>query len=220
MRRIIIVEDDLELRQELKLLLDNNGYEGIILEAFDDAKNRILQENPELILLDIHIPNLNGEYLLKEIHKESEVPVIMVTSSNNELDEVVSMSFGADDYITKPYNPTILLLRIEAIFKRIYKNHTIIPYRNIKLNISKGVIATDKEEILLSKNELKIFSFLLTHHGQIVSRDDIINYLWDTETFVDDNTLTVNMSRLRHKLEEIGLKDVIETKRGIGYLLL
>lgn len=220
MRRIIIVEDDLELRQELKLLLDNNGYEGIILEAFDDAKNRILQENPELILLDIHIPNLNGEYLLKEIRKESEVPVIMVTSSNNELDEVVSMSFGADDYITKPYNPTILLLRIEAIFKRIYKNHTIIPYRNIKLNISKGVIATDKEEILLSKNELKIFSFLLTHHGQIVSRDDIINYLWDTETFVDDNTLTVNMSRLRHKLEEIGLKDVIETKRGIGYLLL
>lgn len=220
MRRIIIVEDDLELRQELKLLLDNNGYEGIILEAFDDAKNRILQENPELILLDIHIPNLNGEYLLKEIRKESEVPVIMVTSSNNELDEVVSMSFGADDYITKPYNPTILLLRIEAIFKRIYKNHTIIPYRNIKLNISKGVIATDKEEILLSKNELKIFSFLLTHHGQIVSRDDIINYLWDTETFVDDNTLTVNMSRLRHKLEEIGLKDVIETKRGSGYLLL
>ena len=220
MRRIIIVEDDLELRQELKLLLDNNGYEGIILESFDDAKNRILQENPELILLDIHIPNLNGEYLLKEIRKESEVPVIMVTSSNNELDEVVSMSFGADDYITKPYNPTILLLRIEAIFKRIYKNHTIIPYRNIKLNISKGVIATDKEEILLSKNELKIFSFLLTHHGQIVSRDDIINYLWDTETFVDDNTLTVNMSRLRHKLEEIGLKDVIETKRGIGYLLL
>lgn len=220
MRRIMIVEDDLELRLELKLLLDNNGYEGIILESFDNAKSRILQKNPELILLDIHIPNLNGEYLLKEIRKESEVPVIMVTSSNNEMDEVISMSYGADDYIIKPCNPTILLLRIEAIFKRIYTSQTVIPYRNIKLNISKGVIVTEQEEILLSKNELKIFNFLLTNQGQIVSRDDIMNYLWDTENFVDDNTLTVNISRLRHKLEDIGLKNVIETKRGSGYLLL
>lgn len=220
MKRILIIEDDLELQKELKILLDNNGYEGVILKDFSHVLEEIDIQNPELILLDINIPNISGEYILKELRKHSEIPVIMVTSSSNELDEVISMSYGADDYITKPYNPTILLLRIEAIFKRFYKMQTIVPYQTVQLNISKSVIETEKGEVSLSRNEMKIFHYLINNQGRIVSRDEIMNYLWDTDAFIDDNTLTVNINRLRHKLAQVDLIDVIETKRGQGYLLL
>lgn len=220
MKRILIIEDNLELQNELKLLLDNNGYEGVILKDFSRVLEEIVRQNPELILLDIHIPNVSGEYILKELRKQSEIPVIIVTSSSNELDEVISMSYGADDYITKPYNPTILLLRIEAIFKRICKIQTIVPYQTVQLNISKSVIETEKGEVPLSRNEMKIFNYLITNRGGIVSREEVMDYLWDTDAFIDDNTLTVNINRLRHKLMQAGLSDVIETKRGQGYLLL
>ena len=180
----------------------------------------IAENNSDLVLLDINIPNENGEYLLKEIRKTSNVPIIMVTSRNTELDEVVSMSYGADDYITKPYNPTILLLHIEALFKRIEKNSPRLRYRHIELNLEKGTIEAGTEEIILSKNELMIFSYLLKNQGKIVTREDIMNYLWNTEEFIDDNTLTVNINRLRKRLLDVGLGDCIETRRGQGYILL
>ena len=220
MKKILIVEDDIELSKELKLLLEQNGYQAEAISNFSNTKQQILESNSDLVLLDINIPNENGEYLLKEIRKVSNVPIIMVTSRNTELDEVVSMSYGADDYITKPYNPTILLLHIEALFKRIEKNSPRLRYRHIELNLEKGTIETENEEITLSKNELMIFTYLLKNQGKIVTREDIMNYLWDTEEFIDDNTLTVNINRLRKRLLDVGLGDCIETRRGQGYILL
>lgn len=220
MKKILIVEDDIELSKELKLLLEQNGYQAEIVSDFSNTKQQILESNSDLVLLDINIPNENGEYLLKEIRKVSNVPIIMVTSRNTELDEVVSMSYGADDYITKPYNPTILLLHIEALFKRIEKNSPRLRYRHIQLNLEKGTIETENEEITLSKNELMIFTYLLKNQGKIVTREDIMNYLWDTEEFIDDNTLTVNINRLRKRLLDVGLGDCIKTRRGQGYILL
>ena len=220
MKKILIVEDDIELSKELKLLLEQNGYQAEIVSDFSNTKQQILESNSDLVLLDINIPNENGEYLLKEVRKVSNVPIIMVTSRNTELDEVVSMSYGADDYITKPYNPTILLLHIEALFKRIEKNSPRLRYRHIQLNLEKGTIETENEEITLSKNELMIFTYLLKNQGKIVTREDIMNYLWDTEEFIDDNTLTVNINRLRKRLLDVGLGDCIETRRGQGYILL
>lgn len=218
--KILIIEDEIELREELKVLLDENGYEGIILESFENIKQDTLSINPDLILLDIKIPYTNGQQLLKEIRKESDVPIIMVTSKNTEMDEVLSMSYGADDYITKPYNPVLLLLRIEAILKRVNKSNNNLSYNNVKVNLLKSTLEYEDKELLLSKNEMSIFYFMLMNKGKIVSRDAIMNYLWGNDRFIDDNTLTVNINRLRKKLETIDLKGVIQTRREQGYILI
>jgi two-component system response regulator protein GraR len=218
--KILIVEDDIELRNELKLLLDDNGYEAMILPSFYNGKEEILAIDPDLVLLDIKIPNTNGQQLLKEIRKESDVPVIMVTSKDSELDEVLSMSYGADDYITKPYNPALLLLHIEALFRRMNKINNIQSYRGVKVNLLKSTLENGDKELLLSKNEMSIFYFLLNHQGEIVTRNQIMNHLWGEDKFIDDNTLTVNITRLRKKLESIELKGVIETRREQGYILI
>ena len=213
---IAIIEDDKSLRVELKKTLTNNGYDVLLVEDYSNLSS-IMTAN--LLLLDIQLPNANGIYLLKEIRKQSNLPILMVTSRNTEMDELICMSYGADDYITKPYNPQILLLRIEAVLKRLHFTPQVYTYENIHLNPAKGVIETEKGEITLSKNELRIFLYLLEHVGNIVSREEIMRYLWDSEEFIDDNTLTVNINRLRNRLEDAGLKDVIETRRGQGYLL-
>ncbi|UWO90821.1 response regulator transcription factor [Thomasclavelia spiroformis DSM 1552] len=176
--------------------------------------------NPDLILLDIKLPYLNGQQLLKQIRKNSNVPIIMVTSKDSEIDEILAMSYGADDYITKPYNPTILLLHIEAIFKRLNKIDNNLVYHGVNINLSKSILKKDNIELLLSKNEMSIFYFLFMNQGKIVSRDEIMNYLWGTDKFIDDNTLTVNMTRLKKKLVQIGLINVIETRRDQGYILI
>lgn len=218
--KILIIEDDFELSNELKILLDNNGYHGIILQDLQNALENIIKINPDLILLDIKLPYLNGQQLLKQIRKNSNVPVIMVTSKDSEIDEILAMSYGADDYITKPYNPTILLLHIEAIFKRLNKIDNNLVYHGVNVNLSKSTLKKDDIELLLSKNEMSIFYFLFMNQGKIVSRDEIMNYLWGTDKFIDDNTLTVNMTRLKKKLVQIGLINVIETRRDQGYILI
>lgn len=219
--KILIIEDDIELREELKILLEDNDYEVEILTSFENTKEDVLKIDPDLVLLDIKLPCISGQQLLKEVRKESDVPVIMVTSKNTEVDEILSMTYGADDYITKPYNAILLLLRIEALFKRINKNSTKnLKYRHVKLNLLKSTLESDKEELLLSKNEMGIFYFLLLNMGKIVTREEIMDYLWGTNKFIDDNTLTVNINRLRKKLESIGLKGVVETRREQGYILI
>lgn len=220
MQKILIIEDDKLLAQELKELLENAGYQPIILESFQEITKNILKQNADLILLDINLPDNNGQLLLKEIRKKSNIPVIMVTSRDTETDEVISMSSGADDYITKPYNPTILLLRIEAILKRTQNEPQKIEYKNMKIDKSKSQIICEDKVIVLSRNEILMLEYLLKNQGKIVSREEIMSYLWESEEFVDDNTLTVNISRLRSKLEIVGLKNVIETRRGQGYILV
>ena len=219
MKRILIVEDDVKLREELKVLLDHHGYEATIQTDMEHILESIVNGAYDLVLLDINLPHTSGVTLLKDLRKTSDIPVIMVTSQNTEIDEVVSMSYGADDYITKPYHPTLLLLHIEALLKRIDHVSSVFSYQNIQVIPEKGVIKTSSLELPLSKNEMQIFCYLLKHQGKIVSREDIMNYLWDTDLFIDDNTLTVNISRLRNRLREVGLEDVIETRKGQGYLL-
>lgn len=220
MKKILIVEDDKTICEELKELLNNAGYDAMILEAFNNAKDRILEIKPDLILLDINIPFLNGELLLRELRKESDVPVIMVTSKNTEVDEVLSMSYGADDFITKPYNPTILLLRVAAVLKR-YDNHSDnLVYRDMVINPSKGTLSRDDNEVLLTKNEMIVFMYLYNHVGRIVTRDELMTDLWNNNEYINDNALTVNVSRLRGKLKDIGYDDAIETRKGQGYILL
>ena len=219
MKKILIVEDDTSISEELKNLLNNAGYNGIILKDFENSFEEIKKENPDLILLDINIPKLNGEMLLQKIRKESNVPIIMITSKNTEADEVLSMSYGADDYITKPYNPTILLLRINAIFKRMENKNAILTYNELEIDPKKGIVKNEKEEIILTKNEMIIFTFLLANKGNIVTRDELMTDLWNNDSYINDNALNVNISRLRTKLKDFGYEDSIETRKGQGYIL-
>lgn len=220
MKRILIVEDDQTLQEELKALLDNASYDALVLKDFTNSKEAILKENPDLVLLDINIPNINGEILLKQLRSESNVPIIMVTSRMTEIDEVLCMSYGADDYITKPYNPTILLLRIAALFKRIEQEPEFLKYEDLKVIPRKGIVVRGDKVIYLSKNEMLILTLLISNRSKIVERETIVTELWDNDEFVDDNTLTVNISRLRNKLRDIGYNDIIETRKGQGYIIL
>lgn len=219
MNKIYIVEDDRSIRTELVELLNNSGYETECLVDFSDAENSIINAEPDLILLDINIPLVNGETLLRNIRKKTDTPVIMVTSRTSETDEVLSMSYGADDYITKPYNPTILLLRISAVLKRASKISVKASYRNLHINLAKGSLSDGNDEVILTKNEMIIFQLLLDRQGQIVSRNDIMTTLWDNEEYINDNALTVNISRLRNKLADFGCENAIETRKKQGYIL-
>lgn len=223
MHKIMIVEDDESISSELKELLQNSGYEVVVLQDFNNSLNEILRVAPDLLLMDINIPYVNGELLLQCLRKSSNIPVIMVTSKNNETDEALSISYGADDYITKPYNPNILLLRIGAVIKRTSTNYSAnsneLAYRDLTFDTQKGIIKKDGIEIVLTKNEMIIFSYLLTHKDKIVTRDELMTALWDNTEFVNDNALTVNISRLRNKLKELGYEDAIDTRKGQGYIL-
>lgn len=221
MKKIVIVEDEKVIREELCALLENAGYRAESLMDFSHTATDILNSGGDLVLLDINIPEMNGEQVLREVRRKSEIPVIMVTSRTEELDEVLSMSYGADDYITKPYNPTILLLRIQAILKRTEKTGAdMYHYRDIAIYQGKGVLDNGKKQIILTKNEMLIFMVLFQHQGRIVSRDELMTKLWDNSEYISDNALTVNISRLRTKLEEMGYPDVIETRKKQGYLLV
>lgn len=221
MKKILVVEDDDKLRQELQIFLSRNGYAVTGVEQFDNTLSDILQAEADLVLLDINLPSEDGEYILKELRKESDVPVIMITSRDSEMDELLSMHYGADHYVTKPFNTQILLAKIMAILKRTSNamSQERMNCGAFVLDLSKSRIEREDRWIELTVNELKIIKCLVKHKGNIVSREDIINDLWDSDAFIDDNTLTVNMTRIRRKLEELGLQDVIVTKRGQGYTL-
>ena len=220
MQKILIIEDDQSIAKELKELLDTSGYESIILEEVSNVLEKILHTDANLILLDINLPEMNGELLLKEFRKHSNLPVIMVTSRNSETDEVLSMSYGADDYITKPYNPTILLLRIANLLKRASEKGENYKYKDLTISPEKGLLSNGTSEILPTKNEMIIFSYLLLHPNRIVTRDELMTTLWNNNEYINDNALTVNISRLRAKLKEIGHEEAIETRKNQGYILL
>lgn len=222
MHKILIVEDDEKLRNELKVFLEKNGYEVEILTDFTNTIEDILNKKKDLILLDINLPGFDGKYLLKEIRKTSDIPIIIITSRDSEMDELLSINYGADHYVTKPFNIQILLAKIASVLRRSKPLEKVVDKlecEGFTLNLSKSQIEKDDKKIELTKNELKILKFLIERKGKIVSREEIIEFLWDSETFIDDNTLTVNMTRLRNKLDQIGLKELIETKRGQGYIL-
>lgn len=222
MEKILIVEDDKKLRKELEEFLNKHGYLAKGLEKFDNTIQDILDENADLVLLDINLPYTDGEFVCKEVRKTSNVPIIMVTSRDNEIDELMSLNYGADQYVTKPYNIQILLAKINGLLKRNKKTEKEIQKIDCDgflLNIAERAIEKEEQKLELTKNEYTILYYLAKNRGKIVSRDEIMDYLWESEEFIDDNTLSVNVKRLRGKLEELGLMDRIETRRGQGYIL-
>ena len=221
MQKILIIEDDEKIRSELETFLNKNGYETKTIVNFENTIEDALNEKADLILLDIYLPYADGEYICKEIRKNSDVPIIMVTSRDSEIDELISLNYGADQYVTKPYNIQILLAKIAGLLKRNQFNNTNdkIELEKFILNTSSRYVENGDKKIELTKNEYNIIYYLSLRKGKLVSRDEIMDYLWESESFIDDNTLSVNIKRIRDKLEEIGAKDSIETRRGQGYIL-
>ncbi len=235
MRKIGIVEDDRKLGEELKYFLETNGYEVRYVDVAEyEGKpesflvNLLVEENLHLLLLDIGLPRIDGSHVCKSYRGLCQTPVIMITSNNSEMTELLCITNGADDFVPKPFNPQILLARIEMIMKRVYRENnssdevTVTTANDavFTIDFAKGKISSGEDTCDLSKNELQIMKILINRHGDIISREDIIDYLWDNKSFVDDNTLTVNMTRIKGKLEQIGITDAIVTKRGMGYRLV
>ena len=221
MRKVLIVEDEAAVRDQTAELLASNNFEPQILTDFEHPLDQIQEYRPDLILLDINIPGLDGRELLREFRKTSSVPVIIVTAHNSELNEALTISYGADDFIAKPYNPQILLLRINAVLKRVSSNNPSAPisYQDLTFNPTKATLQNPHKIVSLTRTELIIFTELLSHQGEIVTREQLMTLLWNNSSFLNDNTLTVNISRLRDKLAKLGHADAIVTKKNMGYYL-
>lgn len=222
MTQIMIIEDDQAIRDELALLLENEGYQPIPVTDFDSVPVQAAQAYPDLILLDINLPGRDGFTLCAALRKAVPAPVIFVTSRDSGADEVRALSLGGDDYITKPYSVPILLARIKAVLRRRSggpEAADVLEAGGLRLSLTKGTVSANGSMAELTRNELQILACLMEHSGQIVSRADLIDALWDSQIYIDDNTLSVNMTRLRGKLAEIGLPDAIKTRRGMGYQL-
>ena len=218
----MIIDDNKQLQNEIGNVLVSNGYSIMKPNDFSNVPYLVKENNPNLILLDINLPEIDGFKICTEIRSFSKVPIIFITSRNTNIDELMGITLGGDDFITKPYNTQILLARISSLLKRAYPNNSIsdvIEHNGIRVNMLASTVECNGKLIELTKNELKILHYLLNNKGKIVSRVDIMEYLWDSSMFVNDNTLTVNIGRIRSKIEEIGMKDYIKTKRGQGYLV-
>lgn len=222
MQKIMVIEDDTAIQEELALLLENEGYMPLVVTNFTDIQGQAVLERPDLILLDIGLPGRDGFSLCAALRKAVSAPVIFVTSRDASTDEVRALSLGGDDYITKPYSVPVLLARIKAVLRRSSgepEPADTLEAGGLRLSLTKGVVSANGKTAELTRNELQILACLMAHTGQIVSRADLIDALWDNQIYIDDNTLSVNMTRLRGKLAEIGLPDAIKTRRGMGYQL-
>ena len=220
--KIFIIEDEEKIRIELSELLNRYGYEASYSNDFENIVEIALESNSHIILLDINLPYYDGYYICREIRKKSNIPIIVVTSRNSEVDELMSMNLGADDFVTKPYNTQILLARISSLLRRTYQNMDleIFEFKGLKYNMSTSEMKFDNNKVELTKNESRILYTLIKNKEKIVSRNELMKSLWQNDEFVDDNTLTVNINRLRKKLEEVGAVDYLQTKRGQGYILI
>jgi DNA-binding response OmpR family regulator len=222
MQTVLIIEDDQTIRRELELLLEKYGYAVKTTDDFSNAVAWILQQQAHLVLLDINLPYYDGFHICREIRKNNTtLPVIIVTSQNSDIDELMGMKLGADDFVRKPYNIQVLLARIENALRHANGNQMddMLRVGELALNLGNSTVGLGEQSRELTKNELRILRLLMKNHGKIIPRDQIMLELWQSDEFVDDNTLTVNMGRLRKKLEEIGAESLIQTKRGQGYML-
>lgn len=216
----MIIEDEANIRVELKTILENALYNVVLIDKFENVVNQILGENPDIILLDVNLPNKSGLDICMDLRKTSDIPIIFVTSKNTSMDELNCITLGGDDYISKPYNPPILLARISSILKRtrkITENKNVLTHKGVTLDVLNATVKYNDDYIELSKTEMKILYYLFLNKDKIVDRISLVEYLWDNQSFIDDNTLSVNITRIRNKLSEIGVENFIETKRGLGY---
>ena len=221
MQKIMIIEDDGVIRDELSLLLENEGYQAVAVSDFTEVAGQVGEQQPDLVLLDLGLPNRDGSLVCADIRRESGVPIIFVTSRDSAMDEYRALSLGGDDYITKPYNIPVLLARVRAVLRRSAgtPEPDVAEGCGMRVNLTKGTVSANGKTEELTRNELRILSYLLANQGKIVSRADLIDALWDSRIYIDDNTLSVNMTRLRAKLDGLGLPGCIKTRRGMGYQL-
>lgn len=217
MTKIMIIEDEADIREELALLLENEGYHVQAVTDFEHPEAMVSAFAPDLILLDLGLPGRDGFLLCRAIRKESKTPVIFVTSRDSSLDELKALSLGGDDYVTKPYNVPVLLARIRAVLRRGGTAEDILSVNGLRLDLSRTLLESGGRSLEATKNEIRILACLMRKPGRIVSRAELIDYLWDNGVYIDDNALSVNITRLRSKLEELGLPEYITTKRGLGY---
>ncbi|MEN2466272.1 response regulator transcription factor [Ornithinibacillus sp. FSL M8-0202] len=222
MYKILIVEDDMTIARSMKKHLTSWGYEVEYITDFHDVMASFVSIDPQLILLDISLPSFNGFHWCSEIRKVSKVPIIFISSASDNMNIVMAMNMGGDDFISKPFDLNVLTSKVQAMLRRTYDftgQTNLLQHKGAIVNVSDGTLTYDSQKIDLTKNELKILQFLLESKGKTVSRDALMTRLWETDSFIDDNTLTVNVTRLRKKLERVGLIDFIITKKGIGYLV-
>lgn len=222
MYRILIVEDDKIISEQVKKHLERWGYQAECVEDFENVLSQFAKFDPQLVLLDIGLPFYNGYYWCGEIRKISQVPVVFVSSASDNMNIVMAMNMGGDDFIVKPYDLDVLSAKVQAILRRTYSfqnQSAVMEHAGVILNLADMSLLYGGKKIDLSKNEFRILQLLYEHAGKTVSREEMMKRLWDNEYFVDDNTLTVNMNRLRKKLEESGIKSFILTKKGVGYQL-
>ncbi|AXU49777.1 response regulator transcription factor [Clostridioides difficile] len=223
MFKIMVVEDDVSLKNIIAKCLTKWGHDVHQIENLENITEEFKNYNPELVLLDINLPFYDGFHWCNEIRKISKVPIIFISSRNSNLDVIMGVNLGADDYIQKPFSVDVLVAKVNALLRRTYNfvdnNSNQIIHNGVTLDLSTATINYEDNTIELTKNEIKILHELMKYKGQIVSRNKLMKKLWDNDWFVDDNTLTVNVNRIRSKLNEIGLEDFIETKRGLGYII-
>ena len=222
MFKILIVEDDETIANILAENLNKWGYEASYVEDFDLVLQKFRDFEPHLVLMDITLPFYNGFYWCAEIRKESKVPIVFISSNTDNMNIVMAMNMGGDDFITKPFDLSVVVAKIQALLRRTYSyinQVTTIEHRGAILNLGEAALYYQDTKLDLTKNEFRILQLLMDKRNTIVSREEIMKKLWDSDCFIDDNTLTVNMTRLRKKLEEIGLNHFIVTKKGIGYLI-
>lgn len=219
MSKIYIVEDDDAIRTELALALEHNGYEVLACTTFDHVVDDVLEASPDLVLLDLSLPQTDGQFISRELRSHSDVPIIVLTSRTTEVDEVMSMTLGADDFIPKPYSLRVFIARMQALLRRSSsaQGKTVLRHDGLELDVARSHALYEGSEVELTKNELRILSLLMRHAGTIVSREAIMRDLWNSDTFIDDNTLTVNINRLRATLDKIGVHGYLTTHRGQGY---
>lgn len=222
MYRIMIIEDDIPLAEAMKKQLVSYGHEVIQASVFSDIPEQVVKAQPHLVLIDIMLPDHDGYYFCTEIRKRSNVPVVFISSASEDMNIVMAINCGGDDFIAKPVDPMVLTAKITAVLRRTYeinKNDKTIEFCGAVLNLSDYTVANAGGTVELTRNEFRILETLLENQGKIVSRDKLMLRLWQNDLFVEENTLTVNVGRLRKKLEECGLNDIIMTKPGSGYLI-
>ena len=218
MYTILIIEDDEAICRELQMLLQKQGYEAICWNMQEDIRELVKTHDPHIILLDIDLPQMDGFTVCSQLRSFSKVPIIFVTSRNTDMDELCSMQMGGDDFITKPYNTSILLARIAALLKRSYEwKDQNLTHHGVLLDVAMSRIEYQNNTRELTKNEVKILHYMFQHKGEIIPREDLIDYLWDNKLFIDDNALSVNVTRIRNKLRELGVEDFIVTRHRQGY---
>lgn len=222
MYRILIVEDDMGIASAMKKQIEMWDLEAHCVENFRNVLEEFSEFNPQLMLLDISLPFYNGYYWCAEIRKFSKVPIIFVSSASDNMNIVMAMNMGGDDFIAKPFDLNVLTAKIQAILRRTYDfggQMTVLQHRGAILNTSDASLTYNGERIELTKNDYRILRTLMENKGKVVSRDILMERLWETDSFVDENALTVNIARLRKKLEQVGLSEFIVTKKGMGYLI-